>query len=108
MILLYLKNKQIHLVPNSEIGGCQKGNTCPCASRCREVAGCHTFFSISTQKRQIQKIWHPATYKSLEAHEQLVPFTKPPFSNSMELRVHGHGMTFKRSKVSARNSHFIR
>ena len=71
-----------------EIGGFQKGTTCPCTSMGCKVVGCQTFFifqklffsfyvsyfhmktvpSMNTWFFEILKVWQPVTLQPLEAH----------------------------------------
>ena len=37
----------------------------------------------------------PVTLQPLEAHEQVVPFRKPPISQCLDLGGHGGGRTFR-------------
>ena len=46
----------------------------------------------------MKKVWQPATLQPLEAHEQVVPFWKPPISHCLEPGGHGGGKTFRSQK----------
>ena len=43
----------------------------------------------------MNKVWQPATLQSLKAHDQVVPFLKPPISHCLKLGGHGVGRSFR-------------
>ena len=47
----------------------------------------------------MKKVWQPASFQPLEAHEQVVPFWKPPISHCLELDAHGGGKPFRAQKT---------